>query len=90
MPMPSGSLPASGPFAKAVSAEVRAALARKRMTAKELARRAEISESYLGKRLRETASFTLNDVECICEALNEELLPFITAAIQGAEDGGKP
>ena len=74
----------SGPFAKAISAEVRAALARQRLTAKELAHRAGISESYLGKRLRDIAPLTANDFEAICKALGEDILPFIAAALEAA------
>lgn len=74
----------SGPFAKALSAEVRAALARQRLTAKELAQRSGLTESYLGKRLRDIAPLTANDLEAICRALREDLLAFITAAIESS------
>ena len=74
----------SGPFAKAISAEVRAALARQRLTAKDLAKKAGLSESYLGKRLRDIAPLTANDFEAICKALNEDILSFITAALDAA------
>jgi transcriptional regulator with XRE-family HTH domain len=84
MSVPSGKMQESGPFARALSAEVRAALARQRLTAKELAQRAEISESYLGKRLRDKAPMTLNDLEAVCAALKEDLLAFITAALEAA------
>jgi len=79
----------SGPFAKALSAEVRAALARQRLTAKELAHRAKISESYLGKRLRDIAPMTANDLEAVCGALGEDLLAFITAALEASPDAGR-
>ena len=79
----------SGPFARALSAEVRAALARQRLTAKQLALRAKLSESYLGKRLRDIAPLTANDLEAICGALGEDLLAFITAAVEAAKDGTK-
>ena len=74
----------SGPFAKALSAEVRAALARQRLTAKDLAHRSGLSESYLGKRLRDVAPMTANDLEAVCKALHEDILTFITAAIEAS------
>ena len=54
------------------------------MTAKDLANRAGISESYLGKRLRDIAPLNANDFEAICKALNEDMLSFITAALEAA------
>lgn len=91
MPMPKAAQPVSGPFARAISAEVRAALARQRVTAKDLAHRAGMSESYLGKRLRDISPLTLNDVEALCRALGEDVLAFIVAALDAAkarESGG--
>lgn len=85
MPMPSGKQQESGPFARALSAEIRATLARKRVTVKELARRSNLSESYLGKRLRDLSPLTLNDTEAICSALGEDLVTFITTAAQASK-----
>ena len=45
-----------------------------------------LSESYLGKRLRDVAPLTLNDVEAICDALGENLLAFAAAALEAARD----
>ena len=85
-PMPKASQPVSGPFARAVSAEVRAALARQRMTMKDLAGKAGMSESYLGKRLRDLSPLTANDIETLCAILGEDVLHFITAALNAADD----
>ncbi len=85
MTMPSGKQQESGPFARALSAEVRATLARQRITAKQLAEDVGMSQNYLGKRLRDEASFTLNDMESICEALGEDLQHFIQSAIEGGD-----
>lgn len=86
MPMPSGKMQESGPFAKAMAAEVRATIARQRLTVKELAHKSGLSESYLGKRLRDVAPLTLNDMEAICIALGEDLLAFAAAALEAARD----
>lgn len=84
-PMPSGKQQESGPFARALSAEIRATLARKRVTVKELAHKSNLSESYLGKRLRDLSPLTLNDAEAICAALGEDLVAFITTAAGAAK-----
>lgn len=87
MTMPSGKQPVSGPFARAVSAEVRAILARQRITHKQLAAKAGLSSGYLGKRLRDETAFTLNDIEAICEALDEGLLDFLAVAVRDMRRG---
>jgi transcriptional regulator with XRE-family HTH domain len=48
-------------------------MARERVTAKDLAAVTGISRSYLGKRLRDEAPFSLNDVEAISKALGIDL-----------------
>jgi transcriptional regulator with XRE-family HTH domain len=73
MSMPSGSQPKPGPLARAFSGHVRMVMARDRVTAKELAAKAGISRSYLGKRLRDEVPFSLNDVEAISLALGLDL-----------------
>lgn len=80
MHVPSGKQPESGPFARAVSAEVRAVMARHRVSATLLASRAKMSRSYLGKRLRDEVPFTFNDIEAICRAMREDMLGLIQAA----------
>jgi len=80
MDVPSGKQPAAGPFARAVSAEVRAVMARHRVSATLLAERAGLSRSYLGKKLRDEAPFTFNDIESICVAMREDLLGLLNAA----------
>jgi transcriptional regulator with XRE-family HTH domain len=83
--MPLGRIPESGTLARAVSAEVRAALARQRMSVRKLARAAGLTESYLGKRLRDDAPMTINDLESVCAALGEDVEDFFTAAIEAAK-----
>jgi len=51
-------------------------MAERRMTAQALAEAAGLSRSYLGKRLRDESSFTVNDIEAICTALDEQLETF--------------
>lgn len=48
-------------------------MADQRVTAQALAEATGISRSYLGKRLRDEAPFTLNDVEAISRALGMDL-----------------
>jgi DNA-binding phage protein len=43
------------------------------VTTQGLALKLGISRTYLGKRLRDEVPFTLNDVECICDALGIEM-----------------
>jgi transcriptional regulator with XRE-family HTH domain len=83
--MPRGSQPVSGPFAAAVSAEVRAEKARQRLTDKELAEAAGLSPSYLGKRLRDEAPLTLNDIQAICAALHVPLGQMLSSAASEIE-----
>jgi len=87
MSMPTGKQQESGAFARALSAQVRATLARKRITAKQMAEDCGMSPNYLGKRLRDEASFTLNDIESICDALDEDLRTFVDSAIDRGDDG---
>lgn len=89
MAVPSGKMQESGPFARAISAEIRATLARQRLTVKGLAGMSGVSESYLGKRLRDVAPLTLNDVEAICDALGENLLAFAAAALEAARESDR-
>lgn len=89
MNMPSGKQPEPGPFARAVSAEIRAAMARHRVSALLLSSRAGLSRSYLGKRLRDEVSLTLNDVEAICEAIRENLPGLIQAAFKRMQEDTK-
>lgn len=86
MHMPSGKQPASGPFARAVSAEIRAAMARHRVSALLLSTRSGLSRSYLGKRLRDEVAFTFNDVESICESIREDLPGLMQAAFKRMDD----
>lgn len=79
--MPSGSQPSPGPFARGVSAEIRSAMARQRMSGSALAAATSRSQSYLSKRLRDEVAFTANDVEDICEVLGEDLFELLRAAV---------
>lgn len=82
--VPSGSQPKPGPFALAVSAQVRSAMALRQISGAQLASKAERSQSYISKRLRGDASFTANDVEDICEALGVDLLDLLAAAVRAS------
>lgn len=80
MSMPSGKQPASGAFARAISEEIRAAMARHRVSGASLATKTGMSQSYISKRLRDEVPFTANDIEVISDVLREDLLVLITTA----------
>ena len=82
MTMPAVKQPESGPLSRAISEEIRATLARKRLTAKQLALECGMSPTYMNKRLRDDAPFTLNDLEVIAEKLGGDLDAFRHAAIE--------
>jgi len=78
--VPSGTQPEPGAFARAISDEIRIAMARQRVSGSQLATMAGRSQSYISKRLRNESSFTANDVEMICTALGEDLLNLVIRA----------
>jgi transcriptional regulator with XRE-family HTH domain len=57
-------------------------MAERRMTAQALAEASGLSRSYLGKRLRDESTFTVNDIEAICDALEFELATFALETIR--------
>lgn len=67
--MPAGPNPEPRRLSRAFSVRVRFAMAEERVTVTALARAAGLSRNYLGKRVRDEAPWSLNDVEAICEAL---------------------
>lgn len=69
MNMPTGTQPEPGPLSRAFSSRVRIVMADEMVTKTALAKACGFSRNYLGKRLRDEAPFTLNDVEAICQAL---------------------
>lgn len=87
MSMPTGKQSEAGPLARAVAAEIRASMGRRRVSGNQLAELTGISKNYIAKRLRDEASFTLNDVERICEALNESFTQLIAQAAAQVDKG---
>lgn len=79
--MPSKSQTTLGPFARAVSDQIRHTLTDHRVSGAALARMIDRSQSYMSTRLRNEASFTVQDVAAICEALNEDLLGLLRDAV---------
>lgn len=69
MNMPTGTQPEPGPLSRAFSSRIRIVMAHEMVTKTALAKACGVSRNYLGKRLRDEAPFTLNDVEAICKAL---------------------
>lgn len=51
------------------------------MSGAALARMIGRSQSYMSTRLRNIAAFSADDVEAICEALNEDLLGLLRDAV---------
>ena len=82
MPVPSGSQPAPGPLARAEAAQVKVLMTEHEITAQDLARKAGLSRSYLGKRLRNESCLTVNDIEAICTALDEPLEVFAAEVVR--------
>lgn len=80
--VPKGSEPEPGAFAAAVSYEVRHLMTDRRVSGAQLAGMIGRSQSYMSKRLRGESSFTANDVEAICQALNYDILALLTAAVR--------
>lgn len=80
--MPAGKEPRPGAFARAVAEEVRLALTRNRKSGAQVAVMIGRSQSYMSKRLRGESSFSANDLEGICRALDEDLLTLLTAAVR--------
>lgn len=50
------------------------------MSGNQLATMAGMSQNYVAKRLRDEAPFTLNDIERICEVLDEDFTDLMTSA----------
>ena len=84
MVVPTGSMPKPGPFARAVSAEIRSEMARQRITGAVLAARIERSQTYLAKRLRDVVPLGANDVEDICRELGVDLGSLLVAAVRAS------
>ncbi len=82
--MPSGKQPKPGPFARAVSNEIRHALTDRRTSGAQLAAMTGRSQSYISKRLRNEAAFTANDCEDICRVLEEDLLQLLSRAVMAS------
>jgi len=80
--VPRGSEPEPGAFARAVSEEIRLALARHRLSGNQLALKIGRSQSYMSKRLRGESSFTANDVQAACDVMGEDLLRLLTRAVR--------
>lgn len=89
MVMPSGTEPPPGPFARAVSDEIRLAMTRHRVSGSQVAVMIGRSQSYVSKRLRNESAFTANDVEAVCNVLKEDLLVLLSRAVNAARRNAK-
>lgn len=57
-------------------------MAEQNLTAVALAKKAGLSRSYLGKRLRDEASLTSNDIEALLDALGVDIMTFANDAVR--------
>lgn len=64
-------------------------MSRRRLSGTRLAAASGLSQSYMSHRLRDQAPFTLNDVEAICAALDQDLLPFLATVLKAMVDAGE-
>ena len=82
MIMPKGAQPRPGLLARAVSAEVRAVMARHRVSRALLSERTGMSSTYLGRRLRDEVPFTIQDIDVICAATREDVAGLLIRALR--------
>jgi transcriptional regulator with XRE-family HTH domain len=68
---------------RAVAAELRSLLARRRMRQSALARRMGVTEVWLSRRLREVQSMSLDDLEAMCRALGVAPAELVASAVRG-------
>lgn len=78
--MPTGSTSIAGPFARAVSAEIRAEMGRLKMSGNQLAQAVGLSQNYVAIRLRDAKPFNLNDVHEIAHALGIDVFEIMVRA----------
>jgi transcriptional regulator with XRE-family HTH domain len=57
-------------------------MARRQISGAQLATKVGKSQSYISKRLRADAQFSVNDIEDICRVLEVELLALLHAAVR--------
>jgi transcriptional regulator with XRE-family HTH domain len=57
-------------------------MAEQNLTAVALAKKSGLSRSYLGKRLRDEASLTSNDIEALIDALGVDIITFANDAVR--------
>lgn len=75
------------PFARAVTAELRARMAAERITLRDFAAKAGFkSHNYLAIRLRDEKPFTLDDVDLVAAFFDESGAEFIAAACEHHEE----
>ncbi|AXH44411.1 helix-turn-helix DNA-binding domain protein [Arthrobacter phage Kumotta] len=90
MSVPASKQAESGQLARAFSAELRAALARRRISAKQFALSIGMTPAYLNKRLRDEAPFTLNDVEAIIKKMGADWDGVAQTAIETLRSASEP
>lgn len=70
----------------AVAEEVRAHLARRRMSGRELARRLGVSPQWVSQRTRGVVSMSIDDLEAVAWVLGVPVSAFLPAAISSVPD----
>lgn len=75
-------------FGRIVSAEIRGRMAARRISGKQLAALAGMSQNYLATRLRDEKPFTVDDIEALKVHIadDEDLVPFLTRAYENQSD----
>ncbi|WP_280442256.1 helix-turn-helix domain-containing protein [Nocardia brasiliensis] len=76
----------AGPHSRALAGEIRAELARRGATVKDLAAASGLKPTYLGSRIRGEAPLNLNDIEAIAAALG---LSFAALSQRGVDAAAK-
>jgi len=77
-------------FNQTVAAEVRAEMARQRMSARELSRRSGLAQATLARKIRGDAELGLDDIDVIAEALGVDVVDLIPRRLPATGTGGGP
>lgn len=75
----------AGWFTLAVAEELRAQMARKRVTGRELARRMHVSAQWISQRTKGVVALSTDDIERICQCLEISPAQLMTGAFTGAD-----
>lgn len=80
--MPRGMTGEPGPLAQALTSEISAEMAAQRISQAELARRIDKSKGYVSQRIRQEATWTVNDFEIIAYELGMDVYELAYRALE--------